>query len=173
MPRDRRRLATLGDCEAMAERASSESTLDRRQRADPRLLAVGYLRLRLRPVAGAQPELRRDVIVFDAAARESERAWQIARVCGRWLLHDEGWKADEIAEMRIARALLLPGRAYLRDVRRVAGDLERFHAACVDVRSVIDHLEELGSLWPLAPLAVHALRIGDLAELARAGRVAA
>lgn len=152
-------VADLSDdeCEEIARRASRESTLDERDRVDPRLLAVGYLRLRLRPRRGAHARLQRDVIVYDPDEPPDARSYRIAHECGHWLLRDEGWTLDrateERAASRIAAALLLPRRAYLRDLGRTGWDLDALH-----------------ELWPLASRWIHARRITEVAEGAVASR---
>lgn len=143
---------TDDECEEIARRASAESTLDDRPKANPRLLAAGYLRLRLRPRIGAHAHLRRDVIIFDPTEPPDALAYLIAHECGHWLLHDEGWvnlerSTEERAASRIAAALLLPRRAYLRDLRRVGWNIADLHR-----------------LWPLASPWIHARRIAELAS---------
>jgi hypothetical protein len=111
--------ATLEECEGIAQAALDESGLGDRPYADPRILAVAWGRLRLRPVHGARPHLDGDVIVYPASAPERAQAYYIGHELGHAMVRWAGLRLDRDAEERaasyIACAILLPRRPLLRD----------------------------------------------------------
>lgn len=144
-------MITADDCEEIARRASDESTLNTRERVSPRLLAAGYLRLRLSPRVGASAHLdiARGRIVYDPTDAPEAQAYMIAHEAAHWLLRDEGWvlprDLEERAASRIGVALMLPRRAYLESLRSTGWDLVA-----------------LRRLWPLASMWILARRIVEL-----------
>jgi hypothetical protein len=142
---------TGDDAEQIATQASAESGLDDRPRCDPRLVAVGYLGLRLRPLPKAHARLDRGVIVYDSEAPPETIAYMISHECGHALIAEAGYRLtpalEEQAASRVGCALLLPRRAYLRDVYQCCGDMPT-----------------LRELWPLASAWVLARRMAEVCE---------
>lgn len=125
------------EAEAIARHASEESGLDDRPNADPLVLAVCYLDLRLVPRRGRGARLTDRSIIYPAAADERSAAYFVAHECGHALVRRArlrlSFDEEERAASRIGCALLLPRRAFERDAR----------ATNALVR-------ELVQLWPLA-----------------------
>ncbi len=151
---------TEDEAEEVARQASEESGLDDRPRCDPRVLAAGYLGLELLPWPRTPPRLVDGVIWYPSEAREDAIAYYVAHECGHELVRGERLEGDLLERVcsRIGVALLLPRRAFLRDL----------HACGPDVHA-------LRALWPLASAWVIARRIAELgsyrAERDRWGRV--
>jgi hypothetical protein len=139
--------------EAIAAEASEASGLDDRPNADPSVLAVAYLGLRLVPSRTVGPCLIEDRVYYPRRSSETSIAWYTAHECGHVLArlakarlsHDD----EEIVASRIGVALILPRRAILRDVRQ-------------GVRVVAD----LVALWPLATTRIMRRRLVELDALA-------
>lgn len=131
----------------MARQATVESGLDDRPRCDPRVLAVSYLGLRLMPWPRAHPRLVEGVVWYPAEAPPDAQAYYVAHECGHELMRGERLRGERLERVcsRIGCALLLPRRAFLRDVRRVGADVA-----------------SLCELWPLASAEVVRRRLGEL-----------
>lgn len=130
--------------------ACDESGLDDRPRCDPRVMAASYLGLRLAPWPGAHPRLVRGVLWYPSDTTEDAQAYFVAHEVGHALLGSEhGLDGDalERAASRVGSGILLPRRAYMRDLSAVGWDLDA-----------------LAALWPLASRWVHARRITELVE---------
>jgi hypothetical protein len=143
----------LGEtAEAIAAEASEDSGLDDRPNADPSVLAVAYLGLRLVPSRRLSACLIEDRIYYPAKASERDAAYYTAHECGHVLARLAKARLDfdeeEIVASRIGCALLLPRRAFLRDVRN-------------GVRVVAD----LVALWPLATPRIVRRRLVELDAL--------
>jgi hypothetical protein len=147
----------MPEIEGLARTTSAESGLDDRPRCDPRTLAVNYCGLTLAPWGRTRARLAGGVIWYPAAATEDAQAYLVAHEVGHDLIEYAGMRmdreAEEIAASRIGCALLLPHRAYLRDVRANGWDVPALQA-----------------LWPLASAWIHARRIAELCEGAVASR---
>jgi Zn-dependent peptidase ImmA (M78 family) len=138
------------EAEAIARAASEESGLDDRPNADPLVLAVCYLELRLVPRRGRHSRLVEDRIVYPATASEQQAAYFVAHECGHWLARDTRMRLtieeEEAVASRAGCALLLPRRAFLRDAD-ACGD---------DVRALV-------ALWPLVTPTIVRRRLAELA----------
>jgi hypothetical protein len=137
------------EAEALAESASIESGLDDRPHADPAVMAVAYCGLRLVPVRGSSARLVEDRLYYPARVDPKHRAYLQAHEVGHDLIRYAGWRLAPALEERMASrvgcAILLPRRAYLRDVRAVGSDLV-----------------QLGELWHLVTPWVLARRLCEL-----------
>lgn len=142
-------MSILDDAEDLAAEASAESGLDDRPAADPCVLAVSYCGLRLVPSAGSGARLVEGRVYYPRAATDRERAFYVGHETMHDLIRWARWKVspgdEEIAASRGACALILPRRAFLRDVRTEGVDLVT-----------------LGNLWPLASAWVLARRVAEL-----------
>ena len=144
----------LGEvAEAIAAEASEDSGRDDRPNADPSVLAVCYLGLRLVPSRRRSACLIEDRVYYPARASDRDVAYFVAHECGHWLARDAKSllteDEEEIVASRIGVALMLPRRAFLRDVRngaRVTADLV--------------------ALWPLATPRIVRRRLVELDALA-------
>ena len=142
----------LGDlAEGIAADASEDSGLDDRPHADPAILAVCYLGLRLVPSRTRGPCLIEDRIYYPARASDRDVAYFVAHECGHWLARDARARLSEAEEELVASragvALILPRRAFLRDARSCDG--------------VVAKIERL---WPLATRAIIRRRLVELGE---------
>jgi hypothetical protein len=144
------------EAEYLAGVASSESGLDGRG-CDPRTLAVSYCGLTLAPWPRARPRLSAGVIHYPSNASEDAQAFYVAHEIGHDLIAAAGvdlaGDALERACSRIAAALILPRRAYGRDVAKCGWDV------CA-----------LRKLWPLASPWIHARRLAEIDGAAIASR---
>ncbi len=144
----------LDEAEALAEGASQESGLDDRPNADPSVLAVAYLDLRLVPHRRRGSRLEDGRIFYPARASLTDAAYFIAHECGHWLARDARMRLtraeEEAVASRIGCALLLPRRAFLRDVRATGGNVA-----------------QLVALWPLVTPTIVRRRIDELRDLER------
>ena len=135
------------DCEALAQSALDESGLNDRPNVDPLVLAVAWGGLRVRPEPHCTPHLIDGVIVYRAGASDDAIAWAAAHELSHAMIEWAGVKLERSHEERcanrIASALLLPRRPFLRDL------------ACGD-------LDHVASLWPLATPWVLARRITEV-----------
>jgi hypothetical protein len=143
----------LGEAaEAIAAEASEGSGLDDRPRADPSVLAVAYLGLRLVPSSRLHACLIEDRVYYPARASERDASYWIAHEVGHYLAREAKtpltFDEEEIVASRIGCALILPRRAFLRDVRD-------------GVRVVAD----LVALWPLATPRIVRRRLVELDAL--------
>ena len=148
-------MGMLEDAEDLAAHASAESGLDDRPHADPAVMAVCYCKLRLVPHRRRDARLVEDRLYFPRGAPPQERAFLQAHEVFHDLVRDERaraprlWRISAAEEETVASrggcALLLPSRAFLRDVRVEGVDLER-----------------LGALWTLASPWVLARRVAEL-----------
>lgn len=68
----------MEEAEALAREASEESGLDDRPNADPLVLAVCYLGLRLVPHRGRGARLEPDAIFYPARASDRDAAYLVA-----------------------------------------------------------------------------------------------
>lgn len=144
--------------ETIAARATTESGLDDRPRCDPRVMAAGYLGLALLPWPRTPPRLVGGVIWYPSDAPPQAQAYVVAHECGHELARLDAPEVPRGAFLealcsRIGRALLLPRRAFLRDVTVTGGDL--YH---------------LAALWPLCAPEVIAARVSELLGRAAAPR---
>jgi hypothetical protein len=141
---------TGDEAEEIAWEASRESGLDDRPKCDPRTMAVSYCLLSLAPWRGTKPRFQDGVIWYDADAPESAQAYYVAHEVGHDLIAWAGYEleraVEERAASRIGCALLLPKRAYRRDLGAHGWDLPA-----------------LVSMWPLAAPWIHARRIAEVA----------
>jgi len=135
--------------EAIAAEASRDSGLDDRPNADPSVLAVAYLGLRLVPSKTLGPCLIEDRIYYPRGSSETLIAYAVAHEVGHFLARESRLRlshADEEAvASRIGAALILPRRALLRDFR--AG-----------TRAV----DDLVGLWPLSTARIMQRRLVEL-----------
>lgn len=140
---------TDDDCEALALEVSRECGLDDRPDADPCVIAVAWAGLELRPEPHSKPHLADGVIVYPAGAPPESVAYFVAHELGHDVLRWAGARLDRVHEeraaSRIGSALLLPRRAFLRDVRATGADLRA-----------------LRSMWPLATAWVLARRVCEV-----------
>ncbi len=140
------------DIERVAATASAESGLDDRPRCDPAVLAVAYCGLTLAPCPLTATRLEHGVLWYPSDQPADATAYEIAHETARHLLeYADG--CDLAHEQRIAScaaALLLPQRAYMRDLESVGWDLD-----------------ELAKMWPLAPRWILARRIIELVPITR------
>lgn len=144
------------DLEGLAIEACEESGLDDRPRCDPRTMAASYLQLTLAPWPGTSPRLVRGVLWYPSDVPEDAQAYYVAHEVGHALLgspHGLGEVEIERGASRIGSAILLPRRAYLRDLSAVGRDLD---ALC--------------ALWPLASAWVQARRITEVLRDVAASR---
>ena len=148
---------TGDDAEAIAWRASSESGLDDRPDCDPCVLAAAYLEMELAPVQGATPHINGRRIIYPAGEPPDAVAYYVGHEVGHVLVREEypglDGEVEEQAASRVGVALVLPRRAYLRDLGTVGWDLDA-----------------LRLLWPLASLWIHARRIAEVTSGAIASR---
>lgn len=149
-------LVTGDEAEYLASVASSESGLDERG-CDPRVMAVNYCRLVLAPWPRAAPRLSGGVLHYPSNVPEDAQAFFVAHEVGHDLIEYAGVRLEgpelERACSRIAAALLLPRRAYARDVAALGWDVRA-----------------LRKLWPLASPWIHARRIAEIDRSAVASR---
>ena len=141
----------LGEvAESIASEASEDSGLDDRPHAEPSILAVCYLGLRLVPSRTRGPCLVEDRVYYPARASERDIAYFVAHECGHWLARDARVRLredeEEIVASRVGVALILPRRAFLRDARACGGAVP-----------------ELVDLWPLATPTIIRRRLAELA----------
>lgn len=145
------------EAEALATDASEQSGLDDRPNADPAVMAVCYCGLRLVPHSSKAARLVGDQLFYPRGAAPTERAFLQAHEVGHDLVRHAGWKlppaVEEIAASRIGCAIILPRRAFLRDVREGGADIR-----------------ELLRLWPLASPWIVARRLCELVEGAAAAQ---
>lgn len=138
------------EAESVAQYAIDESGLDDRPRCDPSVMAAAYCGLVLAPWPRVGARLVDGVLWYPSDEPPDAVAYYIAHEVGHDLLAHAGYHLDpcteERAASRIAAALLLPRRAYLRDLRAYGWDLQT-----------------LAQLWPLASPWVHARRISEVA----------
>lgn len=152
------------DCEALAQRVIDESGLDDRPNADPRILAVGWAGLELAPdPPPCKPHLADGVIHYPAGAPLSAVGYFVAHELGHDILRWAGERHldrahEERCASRIASALLLPRRAFLRDLEALAWDLDALRT-----------LWPLTSVWILARR-THELGVGAAALFSPSGR---
>lgn len=132
----------------MARQHAVESGLDDRPRCDPRVFAASYLGLRLASWGRFGGALVDNVVWYPAWAPEDAQAYLVAHECGHELVRGERLEGAHLERVcsRIGCALLLPRRAFLRDLRARGPDLAALHA-----------------LWPLASEWVIARRIAEVA----------
>jgi hypothetical protein len=153
---------TEDDCEALAQRVIDESGLDDRPNADPRILATAWAELELRPEPHCKPHIADGVIHYPAGAELSAVGYFVAHEMGhdilRWAGERLPYEEEERAASRIGSALLLPRRAFLRDLDAHAWDL-----------AALRDLWPLASLWVLARR-THELRVGAAALFSPSGR---
>lgn len=144
------------DCEALAQQASEDSGLSDRPDADPAVMAVGYCGLRLVPCHGSRARLVEDRLYYPAHVDPQHRAYLQAHEVGHDIIRYAGWRLDrpteELCASRIGCAILLPRRAFVRDMRDIGADLPA-----------------LAALWTLATPWVIARRMAEV----RHGSVAA
>lgn len=135
------------EAEEVARQVSEETGLDDRPRCDPRVIAAGYLDLELLPWPNTPPRLVEGVIWYPSNAPRDAQAYFIAHECGHELVRTERLEGAQLERVcsRIGCALLLPRRAFLRDVRALGADLDQLH-----------------ELWPLASRWVIARRLEEL-----------
>ena len=136
--------------ESIATEASEDSGLDDRPHADPAVLAVAYLGLRLVPSRTVGPCLIEDRIYYPRHACETAGAWDLAHETGHFLARQARARLtpdeEELVASRIGCALLLPRRAFLRDVTATRAD------PC-----------KLVELWPLVTLTIVRRRLDEVA----------
>lgn len=139
---------TEDDCEALALGVIRETGLDDRPHADPRIIAVAWAGLELRPEPFARPHIADGVIVVPAGISDVAEAYFVGHELGheilRWSGYRLGREDEERAASRVASALLLPARSFRRDLR----------AGC--------DIAQLRQLWPLASPWTIARRIVEL-----------
>jgi hypothetical protein len=135
------------EAEDVARQAIDESGLDDRPRCDPRTLAVSYLGLTLAPWPRVRPRLVGGVIWYPSDATDDAQAYYVAHECGHELVRGETLEGEHLERVcsRIGVALLLPRRAFLRDLRAHGRDLDALHA-----------------LWPLASRTIIHRRIAEV-----------
>lgn len=135
------------EAEEVARQATVESGLDDRPRCDPRTLAVSYLGLRLAPLPGMRPRLESGIVWYPSDAPPDAIAYYVAHECGHELVRTERLRGDVLERVcsRIGCALLLPRRAFVRDVRATRGDVDALRA-----------------LWPLASREVIRRRLREV-----------
>lgn len=142
-------MGLLDDAEDLAAEATRKSGLDDRPIANPCVLAVCYLELRLIPRRRGGPRLEPGRIIYPADATEKARAFFVAHEAFHELIRRARWRCskdeEEIAASRGGCALQLPRAPFLRDVRKEGVDLDR-----------------LCSLWTLTTPWVVARRIAEL-----------
>jgi hypothetical protein len=139
----------LGEwAEDLAWAASEESGLTDRPDADPRVLAVCYLGLRLCPRPRAEARLVGSRIIYPAEADEQGACYFVSHEVGHEIAiaAECPAAAEERVASRIGVAIMLPRPAYRRDLAAVGWDLA---ALC--------------RLWPLASPWIHARRIAEVA----------
>lgn len=133
----------------LAWAASVESGLDDRPRADPAVLAAGYYGLTLAPWPRAHARLVDGVIWYPSNETPDAQAFLIGHEVSHHIVDLAGIRlvGDELerACSTIATTLLLPDRAYRRDVAAVGWDI------CT-----------LRKMWPLASPWIHARRIAEI-----------
>lgn len=137
------------EAEDVARQHIAESGLDDRPRCDPRVFAASYLGLRLAPIRGSRPRLVDGVIWYPSEVSEDAQAYLVAHECGHELVRAERLEGEHLERVcsRVGVALLLPRRAFLRDLRAHGPDLAALRA-----------------LWPLASEWVIARRIAEVAS---------
>lgn len=135
------------EAEDIARQHIAESGLDDRPRCDPRVFAASYLGLRLASWGRRSAALVGDVVWYPAWAPDDAQAYFVAHECGHELVRGERLEGAHLerACSRVGVALILPRRAFLRDVRAVGRDLDALRA-----------------LWPLASRVVIARRLHEL-----------
>lgn len=133
----------------LAWSASTDSGLDDRPRCSPAVLAVGYFGLTLAPWPRARARLVDDVIWYPSDETEDAKAFLIGHELAHHMVREAGIRIEgdelERACSTIAATLLLPDRAYRRDVDALGWDLDT-----------------LRRLWPLASPWIHARRIAEV-----------
>jgi hypothetical protein len=136
--------------ESIARETSENSGLDDRPNADPMLIAVSYLGLRLVPRQMRGARLVNDWIMYPRSADEQHAAYAVSHEIGHWLAREANLRLsrarEEVVASRIGCALILPRRSFLRDVRNVGGDVT-----------------SLLVLWPLATERIVRRRLDELA----------
>lgn len=145
---DRRSTVDEDEAEEVARQASVESGLDDRPRCDPRTLAISYLGLTLIPWPRVRARLDGGVLWYPAEVDEQAQAYLVAHECGHDLVRGERLEGQHLERVcsRIGCALILPRRAFLRDLRMHGPDLDA-----------------LAALWPLASRWVIARRVAEVA----------
>lgn len=145
------------DCEGIAQSILDATGLDDRPRADPSVVAVAWAGLALCPEPGAKPHLVDGEIVYPSGASDDAAAYFIGHEVGHDALAYYGVRlsreAEERSASRIACALILPRRAFLRDARACAWSIA-----------------QLRELWPLASPWMLARRLVDLVDGATAAQ---
>lgn len=137
------------EAEDVARQHIAESGLDDRPDCDPRVFAASYLGLRLASWGRFGAALVDGVVWYPAWAPDDAQAYLVAHECGHELVRDQRLEGDCLERVcsRVGVALLLPRRAFLRDLRAHGPDLAALRA-----------------LWPLASEWVIARRIAEVAS---------